>query len=223
MAYIVGEYGEKPRRRRPILIVLACVAVVAVVASAFLLGTHDASTATSQDGGQGGVAEFISWQIVGTQPVPVSREHGPRTLVNGLASGFSDDELGAVIAVINIDARLSSALGPAVYEPTLRQQCVGDIDGALRSIPSIIRPSTPDSTFPTQYYYKLVGGSIAAGAVDLSIAAATPQATQLGGYAELTRTAYWYKGDWKLQVPTARPRVINSTDGYTPLGGRPRA
>jgi hypothetical protein len=197
--------------------------VAVIVAGAFILGHRGTSSATPQRAEQGDQNESISWEMAGAQPVPVSSAHGPRMISNGLASGFSDDELGAVIAAINIDARLSPALGPAVYEPTLRQQCVGDINGVLQALPTVVRQGTPDSTFPTQYYYKIIDGSVAASALDVSIVAATPQTTQLGGYAELTRTIYWYEGDWKLQVPTPRPRIINSTDGYTPLGGQPHA
>jgi hypothetical protein len=52
----------------------------------------------------------------------VSAAHGPFETANGLAVGFSHDELGALLAAINISARLTGQAGPAVYETTARRQ-----------------------------------------------------------------------------------------------------
>ena len=60
--------------------------------------------------------------------VAVSATSGPRRLVAGRASGFSHDAPGAALAATSLAVQASAAAGPAVFEPTITEQCWGDTD-----------------------------------------------------------------------------------------------
>ncbi len=213
-------YGSA-RRRLPLLGAVA-VGIVVLLVAAFLMGR-------SSPGGASGFASpvvsgpDIAWEWVGTQPVPVSPRHGPTDTSNALASGFTHDELGAVLAAINISVRLTGAAGPAVYETTARLQCLGDIDTTIATIRAQRSTATAGTTVPTAAYYRITSGDPNDDLVGVSIALDTPQSRTLGGYGELTRTLQWVDGDWKLHVPPAPPRLITSVEGWTSLGAVPHA
>lgn len=220
MSYIVNDAPEgRGRGRRPLLVALAVIVVLLVAAVAFLIGRGgEPGQARTPISVIGTGSTDLTWQQVGAQPVPASPLHGPlRQSAAGVAAGFSHDELGAALAAINISARLSSSAGAAVYEATARQQCVGDVERAIATSRSESRSSSSGNA-PTEYLYR-ISGDPASEVVVVSIAAATPEATGMHGYAEITRTLQWIDGDWKLQVPVNRPRLISSTDGYRSLGG----
>jgi hypothetical protein len=54
--------------------------------------------------------------------LPVSPQAGPRTVSGGLASGFADTPLGALVAMISIAARTAWQFGPAVFQPIIEHQ-----------------------------------------------------------------------------------------------------
>jgi hypothetical protein len=219
VSYIVNDAPEgRGRGRRPILVALAVIVVLLVAAVAFLIGRGgEPDQAQTPISVIGTGSTDLTWQQVGAQPVPASPLHGPLRQSAGVVAGFSHDELGAALAAINISARLSSSAGAAVYEATARQQCVGDVERAIATSRSESASSSSGNA-PTEYLYR-ISGDPASEVVVVSIAAATPEATGMHGYAEITRTLQWIDGDWKLQVPVNRPRLISSTDGYRSLGG----
>ncbi|GAB7043999.1 MULTISPECIES: hypothetical protein [Catenuloplanes] len=73
----------------------------------------------------------LAWMSVAGGRLPVSRSAGPRDTSAGLARGFAFSELGAVVAAAHVTLRLSPQVGPLVFEPTVRDQVVGDDAGAL--------------------------------------------------------------------------------------------
>jgi hypothetical protein len=227
MSYIInnGPGPDSGRLRRRMLFSAVAIGVVALLVAAFLIGRQGTGP-----GGETGSAPppvvsgpAVSWVRLGTQPVPVSPAHGPAETGNGLAAGFSHDELGALLAAINISARLTGQAGPAVYETTARQQCVGDIDATISAIRSQRSTAAAGSTTPTEYLYRLTSGDPRGDLVGITIALDTRQSRSFGGYTEISRTLQWIDGDWKLHVPPPPPRLITSVNGWRSLGTVPDA
>lgn len=213
MAYYITDTPAGRGRRRLLvaiaagLIVLACLALPVWPTGGSIQAASPASAEPA-----------LSWALVGVQPVPTSRRAGPAHTKDGVAAGFTHDELGAVLAAVNIAARLDVDVGPTVYEAVARRQCVGDIDTALAQLRTTRSPAAPAATVATGYFYRVDGGDPAADRVLVTIAADTPQARAAGGYAAVTRTLRWFDGDWRMQVPTSPARLIASVATYHRLG-----
>ena len=227
MSYIAGDPGPRRRLGRgPWWAVGALLAVLVVLAAALLGvaragvgGTDETPTPPAAPAAR----DTVTWVRVADQPVPVSLSHGPRMRHGGLAAGFAHDELGAVIAAINISTRLTGSAGPDVYEPTARHQCVGDVAAAMATIAVQAGTATPGTTTPgaatpSEFFYRITGGDPHGDTVTIALAARSPQATAQGGYAALERTVVWIHQDWRLQLPAAPPHLTDSVDGYTSLG-----
>lgn len=220
MSYSMSNAPDyRSARRRPPLFGPVVVGIVAL-----LVATVVISREGNGDGGASGFAPpdvggpTITWVRVGTQSVPESPRHGPAHTSNGVASGFSHDQLGAVLAAFNISVRLTGLAGPAVYETTARLQCLGDIDTTIATIRSQRSTATAGTTVPTAAYYRITSGDPSADLVGVTIALDTPQSRDLGGYSEATRTMQWVDGDWKMHVPPPPPRLITSVQGWSTLG-----
>lgn len=212
---------QQTKGRTAIWVGLAVVLVALLAVGAYFLGQGGGDEATASSGPAASAspsAPVISWSIVGDDPLPASSVAGPRTTKGGLAKGFTHDALGAAVATVNISFRLASEVGPQVYEDTVREQCFGDVDTALDQIRNSFSNAPPGAAKPSEYWYKVTSGDPTGDLVLMSIAIKTPQSVARGGYVRLDNTMQWIDGDWKLQVPTARPSVIPSVDGYTLLG-----
>lgn len=222
------DHDRRGGPARTVLIVAGVFVVVLLLVVAFVLGrggddgggSGQPGAAPPLGGGDSVLSQApITWSSVGSAPVPVSPVHGPAEQTNGLAAGFSHDELGAVIAAINISSRLSGQAGPVVYETTARQQCVGDIEATISSIQDRISTSVPGEAVPIEFFYRIGGGDPRGDLVAVDIAARSIQSTELGGFALITETLQWIDGDWRLQVPPSPPRLIESVEGFRELGG----
>jgi hypothetical protein len=214
MSYYITDTLSAGRRRRGLLVTVA-VGLVVLVGLAVLAwpaggGTRPPVSAPAEPA--------LTWAQVGEQPVPTSPRAGPARVTDGVAAGFTHDELGAVLAAMNIAARLNEDVGPAVYEAVARQQCVGDIDTALAQLRSTRSQAPPAATIAGAYFYRVDGGDPTTDRVLVTIAADTPQARAAGGYAAATRTLRWIDGDWRMQVPSTPARLITSVATYHPLG-----
>ena len=223
MSYIADDPGPRPRLGRgPWWAVGALLAVLVVLAAALHAccarrrrehrRDPDTTCRTRRE-------DTLTWVRVADQPVPVSTSHGPRMRHGGLAAGFAHDELGAVIAAINISTRLTGSAGPDVYEPTARHQCVGDIPAALATIAVQTGTATPGTAdAASEFFYRITGGDPHGDTATIALAARSPQATAQGGYAALERTVVWIHRDWRMQLPATPPHLTDSVDGYTSLG-----
>jgi hypothetical protein len=226
MSYIMSSGpGRDPGRcRRRVLFSAVAIGVISLLAAAFLVGRQATGTARETGFAPPVVSgPAITWVRLGAQPVPVSPTHGPAESGNGLAAGFSHDELGALLAAINVSVRLTGQASPAVYETTARQQCVGDLDATIAAIRSQRSTAVAGSTTPTAYFYRMTSGDPRGDLVGITIAVDTPQSRSLGGYTEVSRTLRWIDGDWKLHVPPPPPRLIRSVNGWRSLGSVPDA
>ena len=64
----------------------------------------------------------VTWVDLRGVRTPSSTAHGPFDTADGLARGFSDDELGGVMAAVHLLARTEGYAGRDIYEPTIREQ-----------------------------------------------------------------------------------------------------
>jgi hypothetical protein len=223
MSYIAGDPGPRSQLGPgPWRVVGALLLLLLVVLAAALHSVVRADDAPAPPAAAP-ADHALTWVRVGEQPVPVSTSHGPRITHGGLAAGFAHDELGAVIAAINISTRLTRSAGPDVYEPTARHQCVGDVAAAMATIAVQTGTATPGTTTPgaatpSEFFYRITGGDPHGDTATIALAARSPQATAQGGYAALERTVVWIHRDWRMQLPTSPPHLTDSVDGYTSLG-----
>lgn len=217
----MSYYQPHPAKNRTaVWVVLAVVLVPLVLVGAYFLGRSSGGASTSSTRATSAVpsAPAISWSIVGDEPVPSSPLHGPRNTEGGLAKGFTHDTLGAALAAVNIGTRLASEVGPQVYEPTVRQQCFGNVDSEIEQIRDSVSTTPAGADKYSEVWYRVASGDPTSDLVLISIAAKTPQSTTDGGFTALDVTMRWANGDWKMQVPTARASIIPSVSGYTLLG-----
>ena len=218
MSYIVREEHRRPGARGPLpAVVIGVVGAVVAVLAGLLVWS-----ATAEDPER----PQVSWAVVGSQPVPLSQRHGPFRTGDGLASGFSHDELGAALAATHISARLVPTVPAAVYQATARAQCYGADgagDGAVAAYVEWLarsvrgRPAASPAEVGRELYYRVVDGDPRGGEVQISLAAVTDEARGQGGYAELRRTLRWVDGDWKMQLPPPPRAIVDSLSGYLPL------
>jgi hypothetical protein len=73
----------------------------------------------------------LRWTDFGGIELPVSRSAGPHDVRGGLAWGFADTPLGALLAAVNIGVRANAQWGPGIFGPTIRSQVTGPDAAAL--------------------------------------------------------------------------------------------
>jgi hypothetical protein len=73
----------------------------------------------------------LGWTDFGGIDLPVSRSAGPHDVRGGLAWGFADTPLGALLAAVNIGVRANAQWGPGIFTPTIRDQVTGPDAAAL--------------------------------------------------------------------------------------------
>ncbi len=221
---------RKPRRGW--LVALLALVVLAAVAGWFMTQDHPAQdTRTPQYVRPTGVAAppttttsparscAITWfSAPDLTPVPRSDCAGPATVTATQAKGFSHDQLGAVIAAINITTRITSAAGPTAYRATLAEQTVGDTQTALTDVAGEQSDSAANQTRPDHWWYRIGAGDPSGDLVEVDLIASTPQTRAQNEYAALSTTVRWVDGDWKVQLPRPRATPITSAAGYTSLG-----
>lgn len=232
MSLVMGEHGTSTSRRRRWPWVIVAVLIAAIVAAAFVAGrssnTRPSGQAPPQQPGSSaqppgaqGRSGPVQWApapgVPAAGPVPSSPMHGPQQVSGPIASGYSHDELGAVVAGINISMRLSSDAGPGVYRSVVEQQTVGERQSTLTRLAS--EPPSANAPQPQKYWYRIVRGDPDGEVVQLQLLAQTPQTAQMGGYVQLDRTVVWRDGDWALQLPVGQAQLVPSTQGFQPLEG----
>lgn len=150
-----------------------------------------------------------------------SQRHGPFHESDGRASGFSHDELGAVLAATHIGPRITAAAGMPIVEATLVQQCWGDVTAARERLATTLpRPDTAvrDDLTPTALYFRVISGDAGGDHVVVSLLADTAQSRAMGGYSRVDATLRWVGDDWQLRVPVRRPNLHPDPAGYRLLG-----
>jgi hypothetical protein len=160
-------------------------------------------------------ASTVEWSDYFGVKLP-SNAAGPRQSAAGLAKGFERSEAGAVLAGIHIMARAESAPGPAVFEPTIREQVIG-VDKArllLNSQNAYEEAKIAEAPGPNG---EILASVRAARAAQTSVWAYRiesfdPDAASFGilmrtvrnggpVYAKFDLTVRWIEGDWRLVAP----------------------
>ena len=196
--------------------------------------THATSSSRVPAGTPGSVAvSTTGWQPVnldGTE-VPLSQNAGPRQGPWPLAAGFADTPAGAVLAAVNIAARTSGQLGPAIFTTTITRQVTGPgaralLSAARKDYTTAARQDPPASTggpagtaSASARAFRLT--SWTAATADVEVLAGADNGSGPGAVVQLQ--VRWLGGDWRLVAPQsgAFPATAAQADlrGFTPLPG----
>ena len=176
----------------------------------------------------------LRWSDYHGVELPSSPAAGPRDASGGLASGFADTPLGALLAVVNIAVRAEAEWGPGVYGPTIRDQVTGPYAAALlagcqaayaqASQAAHVTGGAPlGNAYVTEEAFRWVAWSPAAATVDLVSAAPGSQGTTVRATVRVQVT--WSGGDWRVVAPPGgdwgnAAAGLSSLSGYTLFPGQ---
>lgn len=168
--------------------------------------------------------------------LPVSAHDGPRERPAGRAKGFSQSPAGAVLAAMHLVVCTSPQVGPAVWQPTLRDQVVGPDAAAFADA---IQRDYDEARERLQVPYGEPLGRIYGAIRGVRVDAYGPQAASLrllieapdgnGGLARAAAVVQvsWSGTDWQLIAPPrgswASVRVLippTLVGSFTPVPGR---
>lgn len=171
----------------------------------------------------------LRWHDYHGVELPSSPAAGPRYTRGGLAAGYADTPLGALVAAVNIAVRANAQWGPAIFVPTIQDQVTGpDAEALLASCQSAYGQASQAAHIPggqplgavdvTEQAFRWVSYTPADAAVDLVSAGPGTQGVTV---RVVTRIAVvWHGGDWRVIAPpggdwgNAAAR-LSSLDGYT--------
>jgi hypothetical protein len=161
--------------------------------------------------------------------LPVSIQDGPRYMRKSLAWGFADNPSGALLAAVNIVVRTAAVWGPAIYQPTIRDQVTGPAAGALLAADASeyaalrsaarVEPGQPAGRgYATEAGSRFAAYKSAVATVDV-----VAEGPGTGNSTVLVATrieVVWRHGDWRVVAPPGgdwahSATVISSLTGYT--------
>jgi hypothetical protein len=176
----------------------------------------------------------VKWTDFDGVRLPSSPLAGPHHAAGGLARGFSDTPLGALLAAVNIAVRANAQWGPGVFGPTIRGQVTGpDADALLAACQAgydqaataagITGGAPLGNASVAERAFRWVAWSPAQASIDL--VSAGPDANGMTVMAVTRVQAAWDGADWKVIAPpggdwgnTAAP--LASLAGYTVFPGQ---
>ena len=238
-----------PARRAPRRLLPAAAAVIAVAAASLALliargctAGHGAApgrrpAASAPAGGpqlpQVSLAG-LRWSDYHGVELPSSPAAGPRDTSGGLASGFTDTPLGALLAALNIAVRANAQWGPGIYRPTIRDQVTGPDTGALlsgcqadyarASQAAHISGGAPlGNAYVSEEAFRWVAWTPADATVDLVSAGPGSQGTPVQAATRVE--VVWSGGDWRVVAPPGgdwgnAATALSSLSGYTIFPGQ---
>jgi hypothetical protein len=167
----------------------------------------------------------LSWVEVGGVALPVSATHGPRSLVEGLASGWSLSEEGAALAAAHLLVRSGPTVGPEVFEPTITGQTTGPNVAALKLAVDEqhaeleqTAPAPQGSQSSAQLLgYRVATVDLETGAAVIEVVLDSLQLSDSERYLQVTVSLEWLNDDWWLVAPPKGDWALVST----PLGALP--
>jgi hypothetical protein len=231
---------RRNRRRRELAFILAVAFVLAGIAFSHHASAHrdvqkhtsearttrktsaprEAATAEGSD---------LNWIDFYGIALPVSTRDGPHHTRGGLAWGFSDTPRGALLAAVNIAVRTAAQWGPAIYEPTIRNQVTGPDASALLQADAgayaalraaaHVRPGQPAGRgSAVEAAYRFVAYAPASATVDI-----VTEGPGAAGAAVLTVTRIevtWLRRDWRVIGPAdgtwaSSAMAVSTLTGYT--------
>jgi hypothetical protein len=176
----------------------------------------------------------LRWTDYHGVQLPSSPSAGPRRARGGLASGYSDTPLGALLAALNIAVRANAQWGPGIFGPTIRDQVTGpDAAALLASCQQAYNQASQSAhatrggplgnAFVAEEAFRWVSYTPADATVDLVSAGPGSQGVTVRAVTQVQVT--WDGADWKVIAPpggdwgnSAAP--LASLSGYTAFPGQ---
>ena len=171
----------------------------------------------------------VSWIDFHGIQLPVSATAGPRRRHNGLARGFADTPLGAVLAAVNIVVRTAAQWGPPVYRPTINHQLTGpgstallaadNSDYAAMRAAAHVAPGHPAGRgHAAETAYRLAAYTPTAATAD--IVTEGPASNGATVIAVTRIHLVWQRGDWRVIAPpggawASSASTASALRGYT--------
>jgi hypothetical protein len=184
-------------------------------------GTRAPATADASAG--------LNWIDFHGIELPVSPQDGPHHTSAGLAWRFSDTPRGALLAAVNIAVRTAAQWGPAIYQPTIRNQVTGpDASTLLKSDASDyaalqaaahVRPGQPAGRgYAVEAAYQFETYTPSSATVD--IVSEGPGAADAAVLTVTRIEVIWLRGDWRVVAPpdgnwASSATTASSLTGYT--------
>jgi len=175
----------------------------------------------------------LSWTSFHGIALPASAQDGPRRTRGGLAWGFSDTRRGALLAAVNIAVRTAAQWGPAVYQPTIRNQVTGTYAGALlkadaagyaalRSDGHVGAGQPAGRGYAAETAYRFT--AYTPGAATVEIVTTGPGSGSAPVTAVTRISLAWLRGDWRVIAPPGgnwanSAAAATSLTGYTTFPG----
>jgi hypothetical protein len=176
----------------------------------------------------------LRWSDYHGVELPSSPAAGPRDTSGGLASGFTDTPLGALLAALNIAVRANAQWGPDIYGPTIRDQVIGpdaaallsscQADYAQASQAAHITGGAPlGNAYVTEEAFRWVAWTPSDATVDLVSAGPGSQGTTVQATTRVE--VVWSGGDWQVVAPAGgdwgnAAAELSSLSGYTIFPGQ---
>ncbi len=173
----------------------------------------------------------LRWTDFHGVQLPGTPAAGPRNDRAGLASGFADTPLGALLAAVNIAVRANAQWGPDVFGPTIRNQVTGpDAPALLAACQNAYDQARPATGVPagqplgpayvTEEAFRWEGYTPADATID--IVSAGPSGPDLTVRAATRIQIQWRRGDWRVVAPPGgdwgnSATQITSLTGFTRL------
>jgi len=235
-----------PRRFWPaaavvVIVVLGAGLVLAVTAGggAGSPGPSRQSPASAAPGTSGPQLPRVSlaglrWSGYHGVQLPSSPAAGPHHTANGVAWGFADTQLGALLAALNIAVRANAQWGPGVFVPTIANQVTGPDAAALlascqadygqASQAAHITGGRPlGNAHVTEEAFRWIAYTPSDATVDL--VSAGPGSQGVTVRASTRVEVVWQRGDWKVIAPPGgdwgnAAAQLTSLAGYTVFPGQ---
>jgi hypothetical protein len=247
---VIGGPDARPARRlrRLLSAVVAILALGAGLGVALVIrhpAGHSGGARTGQApapaGSLGGSWQPSSVDLSGLRwsdwhgvDLPSSPAAGPRDTSGGLASGFADTPLGALVAALNIGVRANYQWGPGIFGPTILDQVTGPDAAALLSgcqssydqasqAAGVSGGQPLGNAYVSEEAYRLDSWSPAAATIDL--VSAGPGDDGVTVHATTRIGLVWSGGDWRVVAPpggnwAASAGQLSSLSGYTVFPGQ---
>lgn len=176
----------------------------------------------------------LRWASYDGVELPSSPQAGPRDSAGGLASGYADTPLGALVAAVNIAVRANAQWGPGVFVPVIRSQVTGpDAAALLASCHAAYRQAAGAAYVSggqplgradvTEEAFRWVTYAPSGATVDLVSAGPGGGGRTVRAVTRIQVT--WDGADWKVIAPlggdwASAASVLTSLTGYTLFPGQ---
>jgi hypothetical protein len=176
----------------------------------------------------------LRWSDYHGVELPSSPAAGPRDTAGGLASGFADTPLGALLAAENIAVRANAQWGPGIFTPTIRDQVTGPdaaalLSGCQASYAQASRAAHVTGGAPlgnahvSEEAFRWVAYASLDATVDLVSAGPGSHGATVRASTRIEVT--WSGGDWRVVAPPGgdwgnAAAGLSSLSGYTVFPGQ---